>query len=303
MIRLQDAFKNYIFHISYNEVKADNTIKAYKRELIDYINFLDSEGINYFEDIKYNNLIDYINIKNNSLKQKSLSRLATSIRNFHRFMNFKYDIVDCSLNLSVSYGKKSIPIYCTVEEIDLIMNTFSNTDSKQILDHCLLETIYGCGLRVSECVNIRINQIYFEEKLLRVLGKGNKERLVPIPDKTIKIMRQYYDTIRPIWNKKNNELFFINHLGNHITSEHVEIMIKFVCKKANIKKDITPHKLRHSYATHLMQNDTDLRIIQELLGHSDISTTEIYTHVDKNKLKTEYKRFHPLAKENGGKEK
>jgi site-specific recombinase XerD len=296
MISLENSLNNYLFYISYNEVKADNTIKAYKRELFDYIENLNNQSINYFEDIKYQNIVDYLNLKNETLQQRSLSRLATSIRNFHKFMNFKYDILDCSLNISISYGKKTIPIYCTVEEIELIMNSFNNIDSKQILDHCLLETIYGCGLRVSECTKMKVNQIYFEEKLLKVLGKGNKERLVPIPDRTIKLMKEYYDTIRPLWNKKKNDLFFLNHLGNHITSEHVEIMIKLICEKANIKKHVTPHKLRHSYATHLMQNDTDLRIIQELLGHSDISTTEIYTHVDKNKLRNVYQKYHPLAK-------
>jgi site-specific recombinase XerD len=176
------------------------------------------------------------------------------------------------------------------------MSVFDDEISQDLLDHTILETIYGLGLRVSECCNLKTNQINLTDGFVKILGKGNKERVIPIPDTTRRLMQQYASNLRGLWLKKSTNRFFINHLGKPIYSEYVEKMLRNTNIKAGIKKHLTPHKLRHSYATHLLEGGADLRVIQELLGHSDISTTEIYTHVESERLKESYLKAHPLAK-------
>jgi site-specific recombinase XerD len=221
--------------------------------------------------------------------------MASSIRSFHRFISFKYDLKDPTLNLEVKNKSKRLPIFATIDEVDKIMAYFTN-ENQDVLNHALLETIYCCGLRVSECTKLTVSQVNLEQKILRVLGKGSKERIIPIPENSLAVIKNYYNNVRPLWLKKRTNLFFINRFGKHITTEYVENMIKFVCEEVGITKKITPHKLRHSFATHLLEGGADLRTIQELLGHSDIRTTEIYTHVQKERLKESYNNFFPQLK-------
>ena len=172
------------------------------------------------------------------------------------------------------------------------MNTF--TDSlEDILNHSLLEIIYACGLRVSEVCNLTLSQVDLNVGIVKIIGKGNKERIVPIPKNSISILKKYSDVVRVVYNKNKNNYFFINKKGNKIRSEYIENMLKCIVVELGLNPNITPHKLRHSYATHLLANGSDLRSIQELLGHSDIATTQIYTHVESNRMIENYKRFHP----------
>lgn len=292
-MKIDNAYKEYIMEISIRNPKANKTISSYTHDIDDYINFISSNGIENIENIKYSIIESYVVFLRKKINANSVARKCSAIRGFHEFLSFKYDCLNPSLNLEVSKQRKMLPIYCTVEEINQIMNTFNDEIPKDIFNHALLEIIYACGLRVSECVQLSIAQVDLQTKIVRVLGKGNKERIVPLPDASIPILIKYVDTVRPLWIKKNSKLFFLNHLGNHVTTEYVEIMLKYICNLAGIKKDITPHKLRHSFATHLLQGKADLRSIQELLGHSNIATTEIYTHVQNQRLLDSYSSFHP----------
>lgn len=294
-MNLEVALKEYLLNLELIENKSLNTVKNYKADLNMYFNFLSSEGIDDSEEIKFEIINElFVNLSTYK-KTSSLARIASSIKSFHKFLSFKYDLKDPSLNLSVVNNETRLPVFASKGEIDLIMNSFDNS-RKDILNHALLELIYACGLRVSEACKITVNQIDLEKKMVRILGKGNKERLIPLPDKSIQILKEYFDVIRPINLKKKTNLFFINDKGKHITSEYVETMLKFTCESLHIKKKITPHKLRHSFATHLLEGGADLRSIQELLGHSDIQTTEIYTHVEKNRLIDSYSKFFPKNK-------
>ena len=297
-MNLEKAIKEYIISLSYSERKADNTIESYTIDLNKYRDFLLENKIDDTDQINDLLIEKFINSLNKDYSTNSINRYKVTIRNFHRFLAFKYDINDPSINIATSKQEKRLPIYATVDEVNQIMAVFDDDKPEDLLNHCILETIYGLGLRVSECCSLKISQIFLNEGFVKVLGKGNKERIIPIPELTLKIMKQYYHNIRPIWRNKNNNNFFINKKGNSIYSEYVEKMLKNTLIKANINKDITPHKLRHSYATHLLQGGADLRVIQELLGHSDISTTEIYTHVEINKMKNQYLKSHPLSKGN-----
>ena len=298
-MRTDKAIKEYIIAIATNEGKADNTVRSYSRDLKIYQEFLDQRKISDIEDVDDVLLDDFIYQIDEKYASASINRIKTTVRNLHRFLNFKYDIKDPTLNMHVSGAEKRLPIYATKEEIDRLMGIFDDEKPLDLFKHCLLETIYGLGIRVSECCNLRISQVNLQDGFVNVIGKGNKERIVPIPDLTLRLMKRYFLNIRPLWQKSSSNCFFINDKGKKIYSEYVERILKDSIIQAGIHKHLTPHKLRHSYATHLLEGGADLRVIQELLGHSDISTTEIYTHVESERMREIYLKAHPLAGSGG----
>lgn len=294
-MNIQEAIQQYEIYLEFNENRSKRTIHAYLADIQNYSTWLNDQGISSIEQISPRIIQQYINLKNESLKSSSCARIASSVSSFHRFLNYKYDLLDPSKNIERPKTAKELPIYCSEDEINRIMNYFSNSD-QDILYHAIFELIYGCGLRISECLELKTSQVNLEDSFLRVTGKGNKERIIPIPQLTLTVIKKYFFEVRQHWIKKGEKLFFINEKGNRIRCEKVEHMLKYICQQVNILKPVTPHKLRHSYATHLLNHGTDLRVIQELLGHSSISTTEIYTHVDQKRLLEGYKNFHPMAK-------
>lgn len=294
-MKLDQAIREYIISLSTAEGKAKNTVESYSRDLRQYSDYLKENSITDTSKIKEETIYSYIDDLNDRYASTSINRIKTTIRNFHRYLNFKYNLKDPSLNVSTSKGKKRLPVYATKQEIEKLMSVFNDEDPQDLFDHTILETIYGLGLRVSECCDMRTSQVNLTDGFVKILGKGNKERLIPIPDKTKKLMHMYFANVRTLWQKKNTNRFFINHFGKPIYSEYVENLIRNKAYEAGIKKPLTPHKLRHSYATHLLEGGADLRVIQELLGHSDISTTEIYTHVEQERLKEAYMNAHPFA--------
>lgn len=299
-MQVKEAIEDYLFTAEVNDGKANKTIVSYKRDLTLYNNFLNKKKIDDIEKITDTDIKDFITFLNKDYSVNSINRIKTSIRNLHKFLNFKYNYKDPSVTVKVNKREKRLPVYCTVDEINQIMNYFKDTP-RDILDKCLLETIYGLGLRVSECTNLRVNQVNLEDGFVKILGKGNKERVIPIPSKTKDLMYKYYTEIRNLWsyNNSSNNKFFINDKGRSLYPKYVENLLSKIVYDLDLKKKITPHKLRHSYATHLLEGGADLRTIQELLGHSDISTTEIYTHIDTKRLKNTYTSYHPLAKKKG----
>lgn len=292
-MNFETALKEYQLEISIRDPKSSKTIQAYLKDTEDYLTYLSNQGLSNIEEISYENIAQYISSFQGVLSNNSIAKKSSSIRGFHQFLSFKYEIDNPAAYLEVSKKKKSLPVFCTIEEINRIMNFFDDSQPIDLFHHALLELIYSCGLRVSECTQLRINQIDLEVNLVRLTGKGEKERIIPLPKSSATIIKKYLELIRPVWNKKKKSLFFINKRGNHVTTEYIEIMIKYVCNELGIKKNITPHKLRHSFATHLLQGGADLRSIQELLGHSNIQTTEIYTHVQSDRKISSYIEFHP----------
>ena len=291
-MKLDQAYKEYKIYITINEGKATKTIEAYLCDINSYIEYLKSIDIINIEDIKYQHILEYINKMKEDYSLNSINRKSISIRSFHKFLAFKYDYNDPSINLTVHAATKNLPVFLSIEEVDKIMNTF--TDSlEDILNHSLLEIIYACGLRVSEVCNLTLSQVDLNVGIVKIIGKGNKERIVPIPKNSISILKKYSDVVRVVYSKNKNNYFFINKKGNKIRSEYIENMLKCIVVELGLNPNITPHKLRHSYATHLLAKGSDLRSIQELLGHSDIATTQIYTHVESNRMIENYKRFHP----------
>lgn len=297
-MNLDKAINEYILEIKTRQGKSQRSVSSYSCDLKKYKDYLIKNNINDTKKINDEIINDFINSLKDNYSSASISRLKTSIRNFHKFITYRYDEKDPSYLLVVNKAEKRLPVYCTKDEIEKLMGQFNN-EPMDIFNHAILEMIYGLGLRVSECCDLSISQINLESGFANILGKGNKERIVPIPKLTLDIIKQYFYNVRPLWLKKANNHFFINKNGKDIYPRYVERLIEVAANNVGLKKHITPHKLRHSYATHLLEGGADLRTIQELLGHSSISTTEIYTHVETERLKKSYLNNHPLAKLNG----
>lgn len=292
-MRLEDAGKEYLMHLTIQKGKSQHTVTSYKEDLKQYFAWLEKHHVSDTKDITESLIQSFIVEQSAYKASSSMVRMAASIRSFHQDMAFMYNETDPSLNIEVHKSTKKLPVYCTVEEITRLMNSFDDTDPVQYLNHAILEMIYACGLRVSEAVSLTLNRVDLDTGTVRVLGKGDKERVVPVPRGSIPFLKQYRDVIRPGFIHQKTNLFFINRYGRKITPKYVEILLHDKCIELGFKKHITPHKLRHSYATHMLQGGADLRSIQEILGHANIQTTEIYTHVQNKQMFEAYEKYHP----------
>ena len=294
-MKLDLAYKKYMSWLTVNEGKSPNTIDNYGRDLRGYLAWLQQEKITDTAAISGQLIEQYLQSQKDVKAVRSIAREAAAIRSFHHYLAFVYDAKDPSVNIEVRHSEDDLPVYATRAEMDRLLSSFTNANPKEILDHALLEFIYACGLRVSEAVNLTLNRMNLEEGMVRVLGKGNKERLVPVPKGSVPVLKRYLEIVRPLFVKKPMAQFFVNSCGRPVTVRYVELLVREKCEEAGIDKHLTPHKLRHSYATHLLQGGADLRSIQELLGHADIGTTEIYTHVADKQLVDSYQKFNPVA--------
>lgn len=286
-MNLKEAYDQYLIHITIQFPKSKRTLAGYQTDLSRYFDFLKAHQIEMMEEIQPELVEEFVRMQYRQHSTATVARCLSAVRSFHQCLAFQFDLPDPSENIQTQRGGSRLPVYCTVEEINRIMEQF-DASPQGIRDHAIAELIYGCGLRVSECANLTCNQIDLKLGMVRVWGKGNKERLVPIPKETLKIVRAYDDTVRPLFQKSPSAMFFLTIRGNKTTTASIQNMIKLKCSQAGIDKPITPHKLRHSYATHMLEGGADLRTVQDLLGHSDISTTQIYTHVDRSRLRSVY---------------
>jgi len=292
-MKLEEALKEYLVHIQVNEGRSPRTVSSYDEDLKQYTAFLSDHNVTDTAEITYQLIEQFITEQSTLKASSSVVRMAASIRSFHHDLAFMHNEADPSLNLEVHKSTNTLPVYCTVDEISQLMSSFDDTDPNQYMDHAILEAIYSCGLRVSEAVSLTLNRVDLDSGKVRVLGKGEKERIVPIPQGSISLMKYWRDVVRPVFLKTKTPLFFINRFGRRVTPRYVELMLQRKDIELGFTKHITPHKLRHSYATHMLQGGADLRSIQEMLGHSNIQTTEIYTHVQNRQMFTSYEKFHP----------
>ena len=288
----------YLMDLSLHKAKMERTYKTYAYALNLYNTYLLEKGIEEIEKVTYQDIEGFIDKNKIHYSPNSLNLFKTVIRSFHQFLNDRYDIIDPSINIHVQKGRRSLPVYLSIQEVDAIMATFGE-ENKDIYHHAILEMIYALGMRVSECCNLLLSQVDLEGKIVRIIGKGDKLRIVPIPDGSLSIIKSYLN-VRAIWlrpNTKYKNNFFINDKSKPLNPVYVERILNTACINAGIDKHISPHKLRHSYATHMLEGGADLRTLQELLGHSNITTTEIYTHVHEQHLRDVYLKSHPLAKD------
>ena len=290
---------DFIYYLEDEKRLSFNTVSSYKTDLLDYQNYLNKvRKINDVIMIQQEDILSYISsLKRKNLSKTTIQRKVTTIKSFHSFLK-QEQILDENVSSMIERPKKELklPTVLSVEEICQMIDNIDTSTLVGIRNKAMIELLYSSGLRISELLDLNISDIHLNEKYLNVIGKGNKERIVPIGDEAIIALRKYIETSRSNLAKKPGNLLFYNYQGNKLSRQAVFKYIKKLAKESGIEKEISPHTIRHSFATHLLEGGSDLRIVQELLGHEDIETTQIYTHIDHSKLKDVYLNTHPLAK-------
>lgn len=288
---INDLILEFIQNLKFIDPKSTATQNSYIQEVRQYESYLESQGITQITDVTYNDIVSYLNSLLGNYEASSIRHQAVTIRQFHAFcFKIKASKHDPSAFIRMKAKQTRLPEALTEINRTRLMN-FSMNTPKDSLDQALLMALLHCGLRVSECVQLTLNQIDFEEQHLLIEGKGKVQRFVPMTKTLSDKLLYYIKTIRPVWLKKPSDRVFISERGNLISRQYVHNMIKLRSVEQGVTQDISAHTLRHTFATHLLEEGVDIRIIQDLLGHADISTTQVYTHVSTKTLKQEYDRY------------
>lgn len=279
---------------------SDNTIQSYMNDLKTYIDFIMTHRHkNNPEEIEVVDIRNFLSsLKRKYIESSSQARKLTAIRGFHKFLFLeKYTTRNVARAIKSPKREEKLPIVLSQEEVKLIFNTLKDDSPIELRNKAMVMLTYACGLRVGELVDLKLSDLHFNQGLINILGKGNKERIVPINKDAIDVVNQYLQDSRPILKKQASKNYlFLSNNGKQFPRQSLNLILKDKAIEAGIRKPVTPHMLRHSFASHLLERGLDLRMVQELLGHEDISTTEIYTHVTTKHLKDVYMRAHPRAR-------
>ena len=295
--KFQLKVKDYLDYVKLERRLSSNTYDSYKNDLDKYYLYCRKRNIKDPRLITKDTIKAYLEFLNESgLEIKSIARKLTTIKNFHNFLFFT-DYLDNDVSSSIESPKlrKTLPRVLTVQEVDKLLDI----ECKTVFDYrdkAMLELMYATGLRVSELVSLTINEIDLENCVVRCMGKGSKERMIPIGEFVLDSMKDYLEQRTKLYLIAKDDHLFLNNHGKGISRNSFYNMIKTRLKMCKISVDLSPHTLRHSFATHMIENGSDLRVVQELLGHSDISTTRIYTHISNHKVRSDYEMFHPRSK-------
>jgi len=293
--RLKFDYRYYLV----SELKlSDKTVLSYIGDIEKYFSYLTIRKIPKIEETQLDDVRKYINtLKRKNLKSSTISHNITSIKSFYKFLVLEKRIKNnFTKSLDTPKIEKKLPSVLSQEEIHLLLDNFIINSFHDYRTIAMLEVMYSCGLRISEVLDLKISDLHLDLSFIKVLGKGSKERIVPVGEIAIDRINKYLQNARPILLKKNTDILFLNNSGNKMTKQTVSTLLKERAKEVGITKKISPHTLRHSFASHLLASGTDLRLIQELLGHEDISTTEIYTHITNEKLNQIFQNAHPHAR-------
>ena len=294
----ESSIKEFKYYLKVERSLADNSIQSYLRDI--------NKFANYCRDIKKNeksvatqdirNFISHL--VSEKISPRSQARIISGIKAFYKYLILEDYIKDDPTLLieNPKIGLK-LPEVLSVEEIELIISSIDFSKKQGQRNKAIIETLYSCGLRVTELINLKISNINFNDEYIKVIGKGNKERLTPIGSNALKYIQIYVNEVRihKKISKGNEDIVFLNNRGSKLSRVMIFTLIKNILKKIGIKKKVSPHTFRHSFATHLIEGGADLRAVQEMLGHESITTTEIYTHLDKDYLRSNIMQFHPRS--------
>jgi integrase/recombinase XerD len=290
----------FIQYVSVEKGLAQNTLESYERDITQYLEFVEKSGITQLQDTKKITIQNYLlQLKKLGRASSSITRSMVSIRSFYQFLVRERMLdLDPSLNMESPRLVKRLPKVLSIQEVETLLEAPETNTAYGMRDKAMLELLYATGIRVSELVNLNAGHVNLGMGFVRCIGKGSKERIIPLGRIAAKWLNEYLQIMRRqlLRESKLDDALFINHLGTRLTRQGFWKIIKKYGREAHILKEITPHTLRHSFATHLLDNGADLRAVQEMLGHADISTTQIYTHVSKTRMKEVYNRTHPRAK-------
>ncbi|MDT2704655.1 site-specific tyrosine recombinase XerD [Enterococcus dispar] len=296
---MQEQITDYLHYLTIERGLAENTKKSYQRDLLQYLAFLQQQQITDWQEIDRFTVVSFLQVlKESGRSNATIARMITSLRRFHQFLRQeRYTDHDPMQHIDSPKKQQKLPDTLSLSEVEQLLATPNTKETLGLRDRAILEVMYATGLRVSELINLKLNDVHLEMGLLQTLGKGDKERIVPLGDIAIKWVQRYLSEARPHLTRKNPEeaYLFVNNHGSRLSRQGIWKNLKTIVQKAGIYKTVTPHTLRHSFATHLLENGADLRTVQELLGHADISTTQIYTHITKKRMTDVYKQYFPRA--------
>jgi integrase/recombinase XerD len=295
---MYNTLKHFSGFLSMERGLSQNSVDAYISDLKHFISWLEDNGISSFGRLKRENIISYLGYcRELGMESSSIARRLVSIKVLFRYL-FQEKLIPADITDVMDSPKlwRLLPDFLSASEIDMMLKVFPATGKDPLVfrNRTILEVMYACGLRVSETAGLTVSGFLMDQDILRVTGKGNRERIIPIGRTASGLLHRYIDEIRPRLLKNPKEsVMFLSKTGRPLDRERIWAIVKEAALKAGINKNIHPHTLRHSFASHLLENGADLRIIQEMLGHADISTTQIYTHVDEKRLLNVHKQFHP----------
>ncbi len=298
-MNLKSILKDYEYYLKREKGYSINTINSYLKDISLYLDYLiKKNNINNIKEIKEEDILKYLKkLKKDNISSTSISRKISAIKNFHNFYKLEYDLKDVSFNIKTPKIEKKLPQVLSVEEINRLIDSIDLKTPIGLRNKALIETLYATGLRVSELLNIKLSDINLNKSYIITLGKGDKERKVIIGEYALQAIKTYILEARTKLLKGYNPYLFLNYKGEQISRQGFYKILDELRINANIDKEISPHTLRHSFATHLLQNGVDLRYVQELLGHTNLQTTQIYTHIAKDKLKETFLYANPRRKE------
>jgi integrase/recombinase XerD len=292
MIDSKKALNDFISYIVIEKGLSKNTVSAYKADILKFIGFAEKKHM-ILENFGHRDITDFLwEIKTKGLKSRSIHRLTASLRQFYKFLSSENLIRNNpALYLLSPKVYESLPSALTFEEVSALLNSVNDSNEMHIRNKAMLELMYATGMRVSELVNLKFSNINLEDCFLRFVGKGSKERLIPFGKKARDFINIYLRKRKPALSEDDS--VFISRLGKKLSRVEFWRQLKNIARNLGIAKNITPHTLRHSFASHLLAGGADIRFVQEMLGHASIITTQIYTHLDKSKLVQQHKKFHP----------
>ena len=293
---MEKQIKNFLEFLQNDKKVSDNTLQSYRRDIVYYNKYLESNKLNYIK-IKEEDIKEYLtHLQEIGKKSSTVSRNLASIRSFYQYLVRNKKVkADPTSNIQSPKVEKKAPSILTAQEVELLLDQPKDVDLKGTRDKAMLEFAYATGMRVTEIISLDIDNVYLEEGYV-VCKNGSKERNIPLGTMSLKALKEYVEEARPVLIKDENEkALFVNINGQRLTRQGFWKIVKYYKEQAHITKDITPHVLRHSFATHLLQNGADLKAIQTMLGHSDISSTQVYMQFQSDDLKDIYKKAHPRA--------
>ena len=303
MAGFDEVLERFLHHVQISRTGSKDTQDAYRRDVERFLGYLEDEKIKSLEKVDKAVISDYVmhlrsgDFGKQPLSNASYARNLSSLRSFFRYLN-KYEGVQNNpvRQFKGSVPRRKLPDFLTFDQMETLLGSFDLSKPADIRDRCIIEVMYACGLRVSECASLQISKIHLAERYLSVIGKESKERMVPFYGRCAKLIELYLKEARPQFKKEATDILFLNQKGRPLTARSIQDICAKRGEAAGLTVHVHPHMIRHSFATHLLDNGADLRIVQELLGHENLSTTQIYTHVTSDRLRAAVDKAHPHAK-------
>lgn len=308
---MADSFERsldrFLDHIRLSRTGSADTADAYRRDIERFLEYLRENDISSFEKVNKEDISDYVTklrsgeIGGVPLSNSSYARNLSALKSFYRYLNRSEGITANPVRMfKGASSRRKLPEFLTFEQMETLLDSFDLNDPAGIRDRCMIEVMYACGLRVSECASLQIAKINLKERYLSVLGKESKERMIPFYPRCGQLIQLYLEESRPVFmaDREEHGYLFVNRRGKPITARSIQQLCEKSGTDAGLSVHVHPHMIRHSFATHLLDNGADLRIVQELLGHENLSTTQIYTHVTQDRLQKAVDLAHPHSKRN-----